>query len=190
MLIGKISVSDDYLSSLQLLMMAKRAQLAEKKQNPSDEDVKKSLTKKELQLHCRRETRGAEETKRMFKELLTSFDSPAGRDSLGAPLLKSDKIWQIWESQLRHMECIQDPEGYSLYTKTGSRIKGGVEVPMYRCVRGSNSLESFHLHLARFIPGEGLLNYYNILFTSLWELLQYDLLIPNNLLLFYFRCRE
>lgn len=29
----------------------------------------------------------------------------------------------------------------------------GIRLPVYRCARGSTSLESFHLHLARFIPG-------------------------------------
>jgi len=36
---------------------------------------------------------------------------------------------------------------------TGNIMKGNVSLPIYRCARGSSSLESFHLHLARFIPG-------------------------------------
>ncbi len=36
---------------------------------------------------------------------------------------------------------------------TGHLTKGGVLLPIVRCARGSTSLESFHLHLARFIPG-------------------------------------
>ncbi|KAA8578286.1 hypothetical protein FQN60_016780, partial [Etheostoma spectabile] len=40
-----------------------------------------------------------------------------------------------------------------LYTQTGRLTKGGVSLPVYRCARGSTSLESFHLHLNRFIPG-------------------------------------
>ncbi len=39
------------------------------------------------------------------------------------------------------------------YMKTGTLKKGGVELCCYRCARGSTSLESFHLHLNRFIPG-------------------------------------
>ena len=38
-----------------------------------------------------------------------------------------------------------------LYTQTGRLTKGGVILLVYRCARGSTSLESFHLH--RFIPG-------------------------------------
>ncbi len=36
---------------------------------------------------------------------------------------------------------------------TGHLTKGGVTLPTVRCARGSTSLESFHLHMARFIPG-------------------------------------
>ena len=70
------------------------------------------------------------------------------------PLLDPDRIWDIWDSQKKHIKCIQDPEGIQLYVKTGSIKKGGVELPVYRCARGSTSLESFHLHLNRFIPGK------------------------------------
>ncbi|MEQ2209089.1 hypothetical protein XENOCAPTIV_024007 [Xenoophorus captivus] len=40
-----------------------------------------------------------------------------------------------------------------MYTRTGQVTKGGVVLPVYRCARGSKSLELFHLHLNRFIPG-------------------------------------
>ena len=36
---------------------------------------------------------------------------------------------------------------------TGTSRKGSVLLPVLRCVRGTTSLESFHLHLARFILG-------------------------------------
>ncbi|XP_047208710.1 uncharacterized protein LOC124859879 isoform X2 [Girardinichthys multiradiatus] len=38
-------------------------------------------------------------------------------------------------------------------SRTGQVTKGGVVLPVYHCARGSASLESFHLHLNRFIPG-------------------------------------
>ena len=57
-----------------------------------------------------------------------------------------------WSTQRRHVKCIQDPPGITLYTQTGQQVKGGVVLPVYRCARGSTSLESFHLH--RFIPGK------------------------------------
>ncbi len=39
---------------------------------------------------------------------------------------------------------------YHPYVKTGTLRKGGI---IYHCARGSESLESFHLHMNRFIPG-------------------------------------
>ncbi|XP_047220707.1 uncharacterized protein LOC124867991 [Girardinichthys multiradiatus] len=59
----------------------------------------------------------------------------------------------IWDTQRRHLSCIQDPPGVQLFTQTGTLTKGGISLPVYRCARGSTSLESFHLHLDRFIPG-------------------------------------
>ncbi|XP_064815580.1 uncharacterized protein LOC135531470 [Oncorhynchus masou masou] len=76
-----------------------------------------------------------------------------GVDTLGIPLLDSIRIQAIWKEQRRHLHCIQDPPGVQLYTETGKITKGGVMLPVYRCARGSTSLESFHLHLNRFIPG-------------------------------------
>jgi len=34
---------------------------------------------------------------------------------------------------------------------TGHINKGGVQLPDYRCARGTTFLESFHLHLARYV---------------------------------------
>ena len=51
----------------------------------------------------------------------------------------------------RDLLCLQDPPGVSLYTVTGSICKGGVTPPVLRCARGITSLESFHLHLARYV---------------------------------------
>ncbi|XP_047226993.1 uncharacterized protein LOC124871598 isoform X2 [Girardinichthys multiradiatus] len=59
----------------------------------------------------------------------------------------------IWFVQKRHVKCIQDPPDVALYTQTGTIIKGGVQLQTLRCARGSTSLESFHCHLNRFIPG-------------------------------------
>jgi hypothetical protein len=58
-----------------------------------------------------------------------------------------------WEEQRHHIPCLQDPPNVCLYTITGHITKGGVELPLLRCARGSTSLKSFYLHLARFIPG-------------------------------------
>lgn len=72
---------------------------------------------------------------------------------MGVPLLDSDRIWEIWDSQKQYIECLQDPEGVQLYLHTGAMTRGDVILPTYRCARGSTSLESFHLHINGFIPG-------------------------------------
>ena len=55
--------------------------------------------------------------------------------------------------QKKHIVCIQDPPDIPLYTITGCLRKGRVSLPTYRCARGTTSLESFHSHLVKFIPG-------------------------------------
>ena len=118
--------------------------------NPTDTAVKKAISKDELARHCRRRTRGAEKTTELIEELILTLSSVT--DLLGVPLLKDD-MNIIWEEQKKHVPCIQDPPDVELYTTTGYLTKGGVKLPILRCAHGSTSLESFHLHLAHFIPG-------------------------------------
>ena len=118
--------------------------------SPSDSAVQKAITREELARHCKRRTRGVLETTKLIEELLLSFSSAT--DTLGVPLLKSE-MKDIWEEQKKHIKCIQDIPFVQLYTLTGHIQKGGVSLPVWRCARGSTSLESFHLHLARFVPG-------------------------------------
>ena len=75
-------------------------------------------------------------------------------DTCGVPLFEKDRLSAVWKTQKRHVKCIQDPPNVELYTKLGVQKKGGVELSVFRCARGSTSLESFHLHLNRFIPGK------------------------------------
>ncbi|XP_028661142.2 uncharacterized protein LOC114654649 isoform X2 [Erpetoichthys calabaricus] len=74
-------------------------------------------------------------------------------NTMGIPLLDHDKIQDIWKTRRRHFHCIQDPISVHLYMQTRQPVKGGITLPVYRCARGSTSLESFHLYLNRFIPG-------------------------------------
>ncbi|KAM4596304.1 uncharacterized protein V3H82_015439 [Fundulus diaphanus] len=136
------------------LRLAKQGQLLAQGVGPvSEKALDQMITRRELALHCRKRTRGAEETARRIKALVDEMDSEKGRDTLGVPLVDHERIQQVWKDQQRHITCIQDPEGFSLYLKTGTLKKGGVDLCCYRCARGSTSLESFHLHLNRFIPG-------------------------------------
>ncbi|XP_071827724.1 uncharacterized protein [Apostichopus japonicus] len=143
-------------ADLAQLRLAKEAELgASGVWSLEKQNVALHITKKELQLHCRRRTRGTEDTTRLIKEVIDVFSSERGKDTMGIPLLHPDSIQMIWDEQQRHVQCIQDPEDPSiqLYTQTGSLVKGGQRLPVYRCARGSTSLESFHLHINRFIPG-------------------------------------
>ena len=129
---------------LNLLKSAKRAAMMQGGiPNPSPDAVIKDLSKEELAAHCRRRTRGEEETVDLIEDLLLGLQSAT--DSLGVPLLGVG-INQIWEEQKQHVKC---PSGIHLYTVTGHLKKGGMTLPVFQCARGSTSLESFHLHLTR-----------------------------------------
>ena len=114
--------------------------------NPSTSAVQKALCRQELQRHCRRRTRGTEETVEATESLLLAF-SPA-TDALGMPLLR-EGMKDIWQEQRHHVKCLQDPPSIQLYTETARLVKGGVSLLVFRCARGSTSLSRFHLHLAR-----------------------------------------
>ena len=134
-----------------LLMVAKRGEMVRAGiPNPPESAIKKAISKEELARHCRRRTRGVGKTVELIESLLLALSSAT--DTLGVPLLK-EEMQTIWDEQRKHIACIQDPPNMSLYTITGHSNKGGVQLPILRCARGTTSLESFHLHLARFIPG-------------------------------------
>lgn len=137
-----------------LLREAKRREL-EKQQAATgltEELLTSKLTRKQLAQHCRRRTRGAIITEQLIRETLDAFKNTGQTTSI--PLVDEEKMDVIWETQRRHLPCIQDPPGVQMYTQTGSVTKDGISLPVYRCVRGSTSLESFHKHLNRFIPGK------------------------------------
>ncbi|CAL8277060.1 unnamed protein product [Boreogadus saida] len=105
----------------------------------------------ELKRHCRRRTRGVEETRGMISGLLESVWELT--DTTGLRLVSHDSMRHVWDVQQKHLECLQDPAGVALYTKVGTLQKGGKELDVLRCGRGSSSLESFHKHQCAFIPG-------------------------------------
>ncbi|XP_041838378.1 uncharacterized protein LOC121638025 [Melanotaenia boesemani] len=109
----------------------------------TDAEVIQRISREEWRLHCKRRTRGAEEMALLIQDLLDTFGGPAGHDTLDVPLLDALRIQDIWSTQRRHLSCIQDPQGVRLYTETGRLTKGGVSLPIYRCAKGSTSLESF-----------------------------------------------
>ncbi|XP_061077259.1 uncharacterized protein LOC133111127 [Conger conger] len=118
-----------------------------------DAEVDKHISKAELALHCKRRTRGTDNTISLVDMLTEELIGDKGKDSMGVPLFDTVRMMHLWRVQKRHVGCIQDPPNVELYTETGTVTKGGIALKTYRCARGSTSLESFHCHLARFIPG-------------------------------------
>ena len=159
----------------QRLRKAKRNELLQQGVSlVTDEAISRAIRPTERALHCKRKTRGSEETIHLIDSLIENLKGPEGNDLLGVPLFNKMRIDEVWSSQRRHVECLQDPPDIALYLRTGARTKGGVRLPVYRCARGSTSLESFHSHLCRFIPGElfllPFLSFIQHTFQSLFEL--------------------
>ena len=51
---------------------------------------------------------------------------------------------EMCAGQQRHLECIQDPPDMCIYRVARTTTINNVDVPYYKCLRGSNSLEGFH----------------------------------------------
>jgi hypothetical protein len=71
-------------------------------------------------------------------------------DTLGVHILR-ENAFEILETEIKHIQCLQDPTVVLLYT--GSIEKGGISLPVYRCARGTTSLESFHSQIKNFYSG-------------------------------------
>lgn len=135
------------------LREAKKAELkSQSRVMPTEQQISAAITTNELARHCRRRTRDPARIKILISELLDQMWDLT--DTTGVRLISDQSMKRIWEVQQKHLECIQDPPGVELYTKTGTLEKGGKTLDVLRCARGSSSLESFHRHQCAFIPGE------------------------------------
>ncbi|CAL8276692.1 unnamed protein product [Merluccius merluccius] len=105
------------------------SRLKEAKQSEEGRDAQEvKLSAKELARHCRRGagaacSRSPVETERLVQEVLDAFWHVT--DSMGVPLIDRARMEEIWSTQRRHLDCLQDPAGVDLYTKTGELTKGG-----------------------------------------------------------------
>ena len=127
-----------YAEDLRLLKSAKRLEMQNRGiPHPSDEDLVRSISKRELALHCWRKTRGMEETARLSYDLLKTCARQ--RHTLSVPLLHSQRIWDICESQ-KHR--IQDTESVALYAQTSQQGRGITACVQMRA----------RLHISRVIP--------------------------------------
>ncbi|XP_039514864.1 uncharacterized protein LOC120469743 isoform X3 [Pimephales promelas] len=138
---------------VQRLKEAKRAEWKSSHSGhaPTEEQLVATISPGELKRHCRRRTRGVEEIRSMISGLLESVWKLT--DTTGLRLVSHDNMRHVWEVQQKHLGSLQDPPGVALYTKVGTLQKGGKELDILRCGRGSSSLESFHRHQCAFIPG-------------------------------------
>ncbi|MEQ2213555.1 hypothetical protein XENOCAPTIV_016867 [Xenoophorus captivus] len=60
---------------------------------------------KEMAQHCRRRTRGAQETERLLSETIQAF--MGATDTMNIPLLDQARMEDIWRTQRKHVACIQ-----------------------------------------------------------------------------------
>ncbi|AWP11537.1 Hypothetical protein SMAX5B_009660 [Scophthalmus maximus] len=116
-----------------LVRQAKREQLKrEGVPGITEKMVDQHITKDELPKHCRRQTRGEQQTIVLIECLLNELMGEKGRDLLGVPLLDQERMQHIWQTQRRHVKCIQDEPGVLLYAQTGTTTKEGIILPNYR----------------------------------------------------------
>lgn len=103
---------------------AKRSELKKKYAGhpPTDTQVLANINLSELAKHCRRRTRGVEETRNLIQELLNSMWELT--DTSGLRLINPESRTHVWQVQQKHLPCIQDPPGVELYTKLRSTQKG------------------------------------------------------------------
>ncbi|XDV45331.1 hypothetical protein PO909_013447 [Leuciscus waleckii] len=141
-------------ADLELLIKAVRAKDPAYDTVTDEDVVRLYVMREQLKHHVRRVTLGVQETLRLVQTAIDELKGPAGLDESGIHLFKSaEAIDSVWEGQQRHLECIQDPPEMSMYRVARSTSINGVDVPYYKCLRGSNSLEGFHKFLPHMIPG-------------------------------------
>ena len=140
------------------LCEAKAGELRKKMRGkqPTDDQIKENISSSELTRHCRRRTREKEEIRALVTQLLKKMWKAT--DALKVYLINHGAMKKVWEVQQKHLDCLQDVPGVELYVEVGQVEKGGVRLPLYRCARGSSSLESFHRHQCAFVPGKCFIN--------------------------------
>ncbi len=81
---------------LQKLLGAKQEELkATGMYRAAQDDIATMLvTKQELAIHCKHRTRGPDESAELIQQLLTTYSSDVGKDTMGIPLLNHDRAWK------------------------------------------------------------------------------------------------
>ncbi|KAK0147214.1 hypothetical protein N1851_013367 [Merluccius polli] len=121
------------------LTEAMRAELATRHILPSTPaDVMRRISRAEMALHCRRTTRSRDEMEALITQLLEAYDGDRGCNTLGVPLIHSERMAEIWKAQTKHLCCLQDPPGVQLYMQTGTLQKGGAHSANLQMRQGVN----------------------------------------------------
>ena len=138
---------------LDLLIKAVRAGSPNSYEGMTDSDIMKRISRYQLQHYVRRVT--AQQTYTLVDAAIEELKGDAGLDENGISLFKSpESINNVWDRQKKHLECLQDPPDMSMYFVKKHVQLNKIELPYYGCHRGNNSLEGFHAHLPRMIPGD------------------------------------
>ena len=104
---------------------------------------------------CRRVTRDPEDIRVRVRRTIDAFLGEEAKDFQHNPLFHEEEVLKAWESCQKHLHCICDPDPNEipLYLPWKTVHVGGVDLQQWKCVRGTVSLESIHMHLIRMIPG-------------------------------------
>ncbi|KAI4795785.1 hypothetical protein KUCAC02_029651 [Chaenocephalus aceratus] len=109
----------------------------------------------DLELLIEAGSAATQQTFRLIHLAIEELKGPAGLDQSGVTLFKTPAaIDEMWVGQQRRLECIQDPPGMIMYRVARTTTINGVDLPYYKSLRGSNSLEGFHKSLPHMIPGK------------------------------------
>lgn len=85
---------------VQLLKEAKKAEMLQHGiPDPSDADVLRYIKFSELSIHCRRMTRGVDETTTLLFQLIESLSGDKGKDVMGVHLFDEDRMGDVWAQQ-------------------------------------------------------------------------------------------
>ena len=83
--------------------------------------IKKAISQEELARHCKRQTRGADETTALTEALLLRLTHAT--DPLGVSLFRDktqdNSMMDIWEEQKKHIVCLQDPQVFYCILASG-----------------------------------------------------------------------
>ncbi|CAL9685387.1 unnamed protein product [Knipowitschia caucasica] len=135
---------------LKRLREATRAELEEDGSTPTESELTWHVKKEDMKRHCKKFVRNTQDMEQRIERVIEVCKGKLVHDLYGAPLFNSELIDKVWEDQRRHLPCLQNPPGLTLYTKTKTEKKGGRMLPVYQCARGKEFMKRFSQHMKKF----------------------------------------